>query len=126
MALGKPCAVEGPEGPVGIEVEPFPVPGKVALYLEDAAKAGEGFGTQEGDTLGLKVTESGTDRHFYYVPNCAKLDGATSARLKGAPLLFSGRGTTTDPPRQGARGGTLVPVDRRGEHAENLPVRGAR
>ena len=88
MTLGEPFAVEGPEGPVGIEVEPFPVPGKVALYLEDAAKAGEGFGTQEGDTLGLKVTESGTGRHFYYVPNCAKLDGATSARLKGAPLLF--------------------------------------
>jgi pyrroloquinoline quinone biosynthesis protein B len=88
MALGKPFAVEGPGGPVGIEVEPFPVPGKVALYLEDAAKAGEGFGTQEGDTLGLKVTESGTGRHFYYVPNCAKLDSATSARLEGAPLLF--------------------------------------
>ncbi|HKA65716.1 MAG TPA: MBL fold metallo-hydrolase, partial [Methyloceanibacter sp.] len=34
------------------------------------------------------VRESGSDRHFYYVPNCAKLDAATSARLKGAPLLF--------------------------------------
>ena len=88
MALGKPFAVEGPEGAVGIEIEAFPVPGKVALYLEDAAKAGEGFGTQEGDTVGLKVRGSGSDRHFYYVPNCAKLDAATSARLKGAPLLF--------------------------------------
>jgi pyrroloquinoline quinone biosynthesis protein B len=88
MTLGKPFAVEGPEGQVGIEIEPFSVPGKVALYLEDAAKAGEGFGTREGDTVGLKVTESGSDRHFYYVPNCAKLDGATNARLKGAPLLF--------------------------------------
>ena len=58
MTLGRSFAVEGPEGPVGIEIEAFPVPGKVALYLEDAAKAGEGFGTQEGDTLGLKVTET--------------------------------------------------------------------
>ena len=88
MALGRAFAVEGPRGPVGIEVEAFPVPGKVALYLEDAAKAGEGFGTQEGDTLGLKLTETGSDRHFFYVPNCAKLDDATSARLKDAPLLF--------------------------------------
>ena len=88
MALGRSVAVDGPGGPVGIEIEAFSVPGKVALYLEDAAKAGEGFGTQEGDTLGLKVTETGSDRHFFYVPNCAKLDDATSARLKDAPLLF--------------------------------------
>ena len=59
MTLGRSFAVEGPQGPVGIEVEAFTVPGKVALYLEDTAKAGEGFGTQEGDTLGLKVTETG-------------------------------------------------------------------
>jgi pyrroloquinoline quinone biosynthesis protein B len=87
MALGQRFAVEGPEGPVGIEIEAFPVPGKVALYLEDE-KAGAGVGTQEGDTVGLKVTEAGSDRHFFFVPGCAKLDGATSARLKGAPLLF--------------------------------------
>ncbi len=36
-------------------VEAFPVPGKVALYLEDA-NAGPGFGTQAGDTLALKVS----------------------------------------------------------------------
>jgi pyrroloquinoline quinone biosynthesis protein B len=87
MALGRPFAVEGPTGPVGLEVEAFPVPGKVALYLEDA-KAGADFGTQEGDTLGLKVTETGSSRHFFYVPNCAKLDAAVRARLQGAPLLF--------------------------------------
>ena len=87
MALRRSFAVEGPGGPVGIEVEAFPVPGKVALYLEDA-KAGAGFGTQEGDTLGLKVTETGTGNHFFYVPNCAKLDDELKARLAGAPLLF--------------------------------------
>ncbi|MGZ5917953.1 MAG: pyrroloquinoline quinone biosynthesis protein PqqB [Methyloceanibacter sp.] len=87
MALGRPFAVEGPEGPLGLEVEAFPVPGKVALYLEDA-EAGEGFGTQEGDTVGLKVTEAGSGRHFFYVPGCAKLDVAVKARLAGAPLLF--------------------------------------
>ena len=88
MSLGRSFAVEGPAGPGGIEVEAFPVPGKIPLYLEDEAKAGEGFGTQEGDTLGLKVTEAGSDRHFYYVPNCARLDDATRTRLEGAPLLF--------------------------------------
>lgn len=87
MPLGRTFAVEGPEGPVGIEIEAFPVPGKVALYLEDK-KAGAGFGTQEGDTVGLKVGEAGSDRHFFFVPGCAKLDATTAARLKGAPLLF--------------------------------------
>jgi pyrroloquinoline quinone biosynthesis protein B len=34
------------------------------------------------------VSEAGSNRHFFYVPNCARLDDATTARLKGAPLLF--------------------------------------
>jgi pyrroloquinoline quinone biosynthesis protein B len=87
MELDRPFAVEGPSGPVGIEIEAFPVPGKVALYLEDAA-AGAGLGTQEGDTVGLKVTESVTRRHFFFIPGCARLDDALRGRLKGAPLLF--------------------------------------
>ena len=87
MELGKPFAVEGPSGPVGITVEAFPVPGKVALYLEDE-KAGADFGTQEGDTVGLKLTETASGRHFFYIPGCAKLDDALRARLAGAPLLF--------------------------------------
>jgi pyrroloquinoline quinone biosynthesis protein B len=87
MAFGSPFAVEGPTGPIGIEVEAFPVPGKVPLYLEDAS-AGAGFGTQEGDTVGLKVTETGSSRYFFYVPNCAKLDDALRRRLAGAPLVF--------------------------------------
>jgi pyrroloquinoline quinone biosynthesis protein B len=87
MAFGRPFAVEGPSGPVGITIEAVPVPGKVPLYLEDA-EAGTGFGTQEGDTAGLKVTETASGRHFFFVPGCAKLDDALRARLKGAPLLF--------------------------------------
>ena len=87
MEFGRPFAVEGPSSPLGISIEAFPVLGKVPLYLEDA-KAGAGFGTQEGDTAGLKVTETASGRHFFYVPGCAKLDDRLRARLKGAPLLF--------------------------------------
>ena len=36
-------------------VEAFEVPGKIALWLEDETK-GENFGTQEGDTIGLKIS----------------------------------------------------------------------
>jgi pyrroloquinoline quinone biosynthesis protein B len=87
MPLGRPFAVEGPSGSVGLEVEAFPVPGKIALYLEDAG-AGEDFGTQEGDTVGLRVTEVATRRYFFYVPGCAKLDVSLRARLAHAPLVF--------------------------------------
>jgi pyrroloquinoline quinone biosynthesis protein B len=77
----------GPEGGVGIGIVPFAVPGKVPLYLEDE-KAGAGLGTQEGDTTGLKVTDTATGRYFFYIPGCAKLDDRLRARLEGAPLLF--------------------------------------
>jgi pyrroloquinoline quinone biosynthesis protein B len=83
----EPFAVEGPWGPVGITIEAFGVPGKIPLYLEEA-RAGAGLGTQEGDTSGLKVTETATGRHFFFIPGCAKLDDPLRARLKGAPLLF--------------------------------------
>jgi pyrroloquinoline quinone biosynthesis protein B len=87
MEFGRPFAVEGPSGPVGLTVEAFPVPGKVPLYLEDETAKGN-FGSQEGDTAGLKVTDTAAGRHFFYIPGCARLDDALRARLKGAPLLF--------------------------------------
>jgi pyrroloquinoline quinone biosynthesis protein B len=87
VPLRRAFAVEGPVGPTGLELEAFPVPGKVTLYLEDA-KAGADFGTQEGDSVGLKVSEASTGRHFFFVPGCAKLDEALCARLAHAPLLF--------------------------------------
>lgn len=87
MKYGEPFAVEGPSGPLGITIEPFPVPGKVPLYLEDE-EAGAGFGTQEGDTSGLKITETATGRHFFFIPGCARVDDALRVRLEDAPLLF--------------------------------------
>lgn len=87
MAYGRPFAVEGPSGPVGLTIEAFGVPGKIPLYLEEA-RAGAGLGTQEGDTAGLKVTATATGKHFFFIPGCAKLDDALRARLKGAKLLF--------------------------------------
>jgi pyrroloquinoline quinone biosynthesis protein B len=71
----------------GIEIEPFAVPGKVALYLEDSA-AGENFGTVAEDTVGLKVTSAADGRSFFYLPGCAAMTEALAARLDGAPLVF--------------------------------------
>jgi pyrroloquinoline quinone biosynthesis protein B len=72
---------------LGLEVEAFPVPGKVALYLEDPA-AGPGLGTREGDTIGLKISETASGAAFFYIPGCAAVDAALAERLRDARLVF--------------------------------------
>ena len=73
----------------GVMVEAFPVPGKIALFLEDASK-GAGFGTEVGDTIGLKIKTSGSGTAFY-IPGCAKVDEDILSRVNGAScLLFDG------------------------------------
>jgi pyrroloquinoline quinone biosynthesis protein B len=72
----------------GVIAEAFPVHGKIALYLEDPTK--EGFGTETGDTIGLKLTAAGSGSLFY-IPGCAKIDDELLSRVQGAAaLLFDG------------------------------------
>ena len=89
MTLGSPFGVQGPDGPVGLTVEGFDVPGKIPLYLEDAEKGtGGSFGTEVGDTIGLKVTEDSSGKAFFFIPGCSGLDDVLRSRLQGAELLF--------------------------------------
>ena len=76
-----------PDGrPSGIEVEAFTVPGKGAWYLEGKAHPGGADGA--GDTLGLRVRDKKTNRHFYFIAACAHVSAELKSRLAGAPLLF--------------------------------------
>jgi pyrroloquinoline quinone biosynthesis protein B len=91
MRLNEPFEVcdRGGQG-TGIVVEAFAVPGKVALYLEDAA-AGSNFGTQVEDTVGLRIATRDNKSQCFYVPGCAALSADLASRLAGAPLvLFDG------------------------------------
>lgn len=72
---------------LGLEVEAFSVPGKVALFMEDSSK-GPDFGTSEGDTVGLHVRSLNGAGSFYYVPGCARLTPDLKQRLDGAELLL--------------------------------------
>ncbi len=73
----------------GVVVEAFPVPGKIALYLEDASK-GANFGTEVGDTVGLKIETAGSEAAFY-IPGCANVNEDILRRAHGAgSLLFDG------------------------------------
>jgi pyrroloquinoline quinone biosynthesis protein B len=76
-----------PDGsPSGIEVLPFAVPGKGAWYLEGKAHpAGE---SGDGDTLGLRIQDKATGKHFYFLAACANVTDDLRARLKGASAIF--------------------------------------
>lgn len=91
IRLSQPFELTGKEGQAsGITVEFFPVPGKVALYLEDAA-SGENFGTREDNTVGVKISSKSSGEYFYYIPGCAEMPPELAERLDGAPLvLFDG------------------------------------
>lgn len=85
--LDKPTPLSGDGIDLGLTVEAFAVPGKIALFLE---KGGEdqNYGSRDGDTIGLKVTENKTGKSFFYIPGCAEVDPPLAARIKGAELIF--------------------------------------
>jgi pyrroloquinoline quinone biosynthesis protein B len=96
LPIGQPAQLRGPGGDLGLAVEAFAVPGKVALYLEDAA-AGANFGTQSGDTIGLRIAEPASGGAFFYIPGCAAVDDHLASRIRGARLvLFDGTLYTDD------------------------------
>jgi len=69
----------------GLTIETFAVPGKIALYLEDMSKGG--FGSEEGDTVGLHIREEGGPS-FFFISSCAHMTPDIAARLQGAELVF--------------------------------------
>jgi len=83
LALNEPVELAGPDGPSGLTVEMFTVPGKVALYLEGDAPVLDG---ETEDTVGLRVSANG--KSFFYIPGCARLTDRLADRLRGADLLF--------------------------------------
>jgi pyrroloquinoline quinone biosynthesis protein B len=88
LTLNEPAELRAPDGAaLGIQVTPFAVPGKVALWLEDAAK-GANFGSVEEDTIALDVRATESRRRFVYIPGCAEVNDAVAGRLRGADLVF--------------------------------------
>ena len=76
-----------PDGsPSGMEVLPFEVPGKGAWYLEGKAHPAGSDGV--GDTLGLRITDKASGKHFYFLAACARVTDDLKSRLAGAPLMF--------------------------------------
>jgi pyrroloquinoline quinone biosynthesis protein B len=83
-------------GETGVMIESFPVPGKVALYLEESVRPEGVFTSGSGDTIGVRI--SGDDGGaVFYIPGCAEIDADLRRRLDGATcLLFDGTVYTDD------------------------------
>ncbi|SFJ45747.1 pyrroloquinoline quinone biosynthesis protein B [Phyllobacterium sp. CL33Tsu] len=98
LLLDEPTKIADASGkPTGLVVEAFAVPGKVALFLEDPSLAAQGFGTETGDTIGLRISSSQTPHAAFYVPGCAAVDANLKRRLSNADcLLFDGTLFTDD------------------------------
>ena len=76
-----------PDGsPSGIEVLPFAVAGKGAWYLEGQAHPAGKDG--EGDTLGLRIRDKATGKHFFFLAACARATDDLRSRITGAPMVF--------------------------------------
>lgn len=76
------AALVGPDGAAsGLSVEPFIVPGKVALWLEGGTASAE-------DTIGLIVRDGRSGARLVYTPACAAVDDGLRRRLDGAALLL--------------------------------------
>ncbi|MBY0331090.1 MAG: pyrroloquinoline quinone biosynthesis protein PqqB [Acetobacteraceae bacterium] len=119
---------DGAGAPLGLTLEAFAVPGKVALYQEGEADPGR---ADDGETIGLSVSAGG--EAVVFIPGCAAMTPALRARLSGAAcvlfdgtlfhddeMILAGAGTKT-----GARMGHMSIAGPRGTLAAfaDIPVR---
>lgn len=89
LPLGQALPIAGAGADLGLAIEAFAAPGKVALYMEGRGAAR--FGSTAGDTLGMRIIEPASGHAFFYIPGSAAVDEALARRLKGASLvLFDG------------------------------------
>ncbi|TIL78760.1 MAG: pyrroloquinoline quinone biosynthesis protein PqqB, partial [Mesorhizobium sp.] len=89
------CDADGHD--TGVTVECFPVPGKIALYLEERSRPDANFSSDAGDTIGVRICGAGSRGSAFYIPGCARIDAALRKRLADAAcVLFDGTVYTDD------------------------------
>ena len=87
LELDAPFALhDAVDQPLGLEVTAFAVPGKTALWREDSTQPG--FGTRDGDAIGLAIRSGDAADVLFYIPGCAAMSDALAARLHGAALVI--------------------------------------
>jgi pyrroloquinoline quinone biosynthesis protein B len=84
FALGERTELAGREGPLGLAMTAFAVPGKVPLFLE--SRDPQHLGGVAEDTIGLEISSGGAKFHF--IPGCARMTPELEARVRGSALVF--------------------------------------
>jgi len=79
---------DGVEAATGLRVESFSVPGKVALYLEDPGRPEADYGSEAGDTMGVRIRSEDGGASAFYIPGCARVGPDLKKRLENAGSLF--------------------------------------
>ncbi len=87
LPMDRAIALNGAGIDLGLTIEAFAVPGKIALFLEKGDASGN-FGSRDGDTIGLEITATATGKSFFYIPGCAEIDPPLAKKIKGAALIF--------------------------------------
>ncbi|CAM1636221.1 Metallo-beta-lactamase [Bartonella apihabitans] len=72
--------------PLGIEIKAFPVPGKIALFLEDKKK--KDFGSETEDTIGVRIFDKENNHSVSYIPGCAKVSSFVKNQTENSDCLF--------------------------------------
>ncbi len=87
LPMDRAIALNGAGIDLGLTIEAFAVPGKIALFLEKGDASGN-FGSRDGDTIGLEITATATGKSFFYIPGCAEIDPPLAKKIIGAALIF--------------------------------------
>ncbi len=88
LALDTPTELTGAAGQsLGLTVEAFAVPGKVALYQETAENLAQ-IGAATPDTLGIDIRAVGQPQRLLFISSCAEMTPELAARIEGATVLF--------------------------------------
>lgn len=114
LAINQPVEIDTPTGPSGLTVEMFPVPGKVALFLESD---GMRLDQETGHTVGLELRANG--KRVIYVPGCARVSDALFNRMHGADVVFFDGTVWHDDEMQAAGVGSKT-----GRRMGHLPISG--
>ncbi len=73
----------------GIYIQPFTIPGKIALWLEDPLL--KNFGSLPEDTIGLAIRTKDSQKRLIYLPGCAEInDEIISIFRETDTVLFDG------------------------------------
>jgi len=86
--IGRDTELLGPDGSLGLVVEPFAVPGKVALYMEDLSNLAANFDANDEDTIALRIKAADSSAVACYIPGCAYVTESLKAKVAGADVLF--------------------------------------